>query len=146
MSAIDVGVTINADPSRVFALAADIPNVPKFIAAITRIEMLTPGPIGAGTRWRETRRAMGQEAAVELEISAFDPPRSMTISGMAMGSRYDTRFEIVPEGGGTRAEMHVDITPSGLLARIGAAMSKGMMRKSLKGDLDSLKVAAERAG
>ena len=48
----------------VFAAFSDIPRGHEMIEQITAIEMLTDGPVGVGTRWRETRM-MFKRAAID---------------------------------------------------------------------------------
>src|SRR5688572_3894697 len=54
----------SASPDRVWALASDFANAPGRIKAITKVELLTPGPAGAGTRFREWR---GRQV-VDMEV------------------------------------------------------------------------------
>ncbi len=58
---------IAAAPDRVFATITDIPNTPTVISAIASVALLTDGPVGPGTRWRETRRLLGHAATETLE-------------------------------------------------------------------------------
>ena len=51
---------------RVFEVFSDIPRSHEMVDQIVRIEMLTDGPVGVGTRWRETRMMFKREATEEL--------------------------------------------------------------------------------
>ena len=51
--------TIDAEPAEVFDRITDLHNAAERIEAITHLEVLTEGPIGAGTRFRETPRGPG---------------------------------------------------------------------------------------
>ena len=46
---------IEAPPERVFEVVTDLRGAPERIRGITKMEVLTEGPIGGGTRYRETR-------------------------------------------------------------------------------------------
>jgi hypothetical protein len=146
MASIQLSKAIAADPARVFALASDLPNAPKFIPGIKRMEMLTSGPVGKGTKFRETRIMFGKEATETMEMIEFEPGKSYSIGCESCGVRYLTRMDFKPEGAWTRVEMHTSITPVSLMAKLMSPLSvvmKGMMRKALDGDLESLKKAAE---
>jgi Polyketide cyclase / dehydrase and lipid transport len=143
-STISLEQEIAAPPSRVFEIAADIAGAPKVQPAITRIEMLTDGPIGVGTRWIETRKSQSSsEATVELWITEFSPARSYSVACAAMGTAFDTRLDFDPHRGGTNLRMTMTITPKGLAGRLMTMLVKGMMRKALADDLACIKRAAE---
>src|SRR3954451_3348037 len=93
---------IDAPPDAVFALFADLANAPGRIKGISKMELVTPGPIGVGTRFKETRIMFGRPCTEEMEITAFDPGRSIEIGNHSCGVELRTRFRFVPDGNGTR--------------------------------------------
>jgi carbon monoxide dehydrogenase subunit G len=132
----------SAPPDRVWALASDFENATGRIKAITKIEMLTPGPVGVGTRFREWR---GRQE-VDMEIAAWSPPRSYALRGYAVGTEFTSEIRCVPDGSGTRLEMEIQARPqtfvAKLLSPLLALMSK-MMVKSCAKDLRDIAAAAE---
>jgi hypothetical protein len=112
------------------------------VAAITKIKMLTDGPVGKGTRFEETRTMFGKDATETLEVSAFDPGKSLTVSCFSCGVEYDSTFRFVDEGGATRVELSIDTTPKTFAAKIMApimgAMMGRMMKRCVEKDLDDL--------
>ncbi len=146
MPSCTASVTINADPETVFRACTDLARAPDRIEAITRIEVLTEGPVGVGTRFRETRMMFGREASEEMEIVEFDPPRSFVMTAESHGMRYRTAHRFVPDRGGTRVEIEF----SGRAVSLGAklllplgALMMGACRKALKKDLADVKRAVE---
>lgn len=133
----------SAPPERVWALASDFANAPECVRAITKVEMLTPGPVGQGTRFREWR---GRQV-VDMEVAAWSPPRSYALRGNAMGTEFTSEIRCVPEGRGTRLEMEIRMRPmtfaAKLLAPLLALMSR-LMVKSCAKDLEDISAAAER--
>jgi uncharacterized protein YndB with AHSA1/START domain len=76
-------VRIAAPVEQVFDTVADSRNEPSFNPAMAGVELLTPLPIGLGTRFRARMGRAGTEMLVEL--TAFDRPRrlgSRTTSSM----------------------------------------------------------------
>ncbi len=151
MPSLTIERTVNAPAAHVFARYTDLPNAAAMIPAIKKLDILTPGPVGKGTRFRETRVMFGKEATETMEITAFDPPRAYTIEGDSCGSHYSTTFTFAPAGGGaaTRMTMHFVCRAQTLTAKLLAPLSllmMGFMRKALEGDVDAMKAAAERAG
>lgn len=149
MPGFAIGVTVLAPPARVFAIAADIPHINSIIPSITRVEVLTPGPTRVGTRWRETRKAGPGSATVELEVTAFEPGRLMSIVGMMAGTRYTSTFTFQPISEGTRVSLDCNAKPTTFFARLMLPLTMlmlPMMSKDMEGDLKALKAAAETPG
>lgn len=76
-------IRIAAPRERVFDVVADSRQEPSFNPAMTEVELLTPEPIGLGSRFRAH---MGRAGTVMLvELTQFDRPRrlrSLTTSSM----------------------------------------------------------------
>lgn len=149
MSTLTLTKHINAAPEKVFAVSTDLGSYPTMVPAITRVEVLTPGPVGNGTRFRETRLMFGKEATETMEFSDLRPAKGYTIGCTSCGVRYTTRFTFRPTSGGTELAMDIDCTPVSLFAKVMSPitgfMMRGAMKKMLDADLDCIKKAAERA-
>lgn len=135
----------SAPPGRVWAVASDFANAAGRIKAITKVEIVTPGPVGVGTRFQEWR---GRQM-VDMEIAAWSPPRSYSLRGYAVGTEFTSDILCVPDGSGTRIEMEVQVRPqtfgAKLLSPLISLMSK-LMVKSCTKDLADIAAAAERGG
>ncbi len=146
MASLSITKHIAAPPERVFQLSTDLEHWAERISAIVRVSKLTDGPVGAGTRFRETRVVFKKESTEEMEFTAFEPGQSYSVGCESCGCRYDTRFDFVPDQGGTRVEMTLETKPLTFFAKvmspIGLLMA-GSMRKMIEKDLDDLKAAAE---
>jgi len=133
----------SAAPERVWPLASDFANAAGRIRAITKVEMLTPGPVGSGSRFREWR---GRQA-VDMEVAAWSPPRSYSLRGYAMGTEFTSEIQCVPDGAGTRLEMVIHVRPrtfgAKLLSPLISLMSKVMVKSCAK-DLGDIARVAER--
>ncbi|HZN40135.1 MAG TPA: SRPBCC family protein [Planctomycetota bacterium] len=135
----------SAPPDRTWALASDFAQAAGRIRAITKVEILTPGPIGTGTRFREWR---GRQM-VDMEIAAWSPPRSYSLRGYAVGTEFTTEIRCVPDGPGTRLEMEVHVRPQTFVAKLFSPLISLMSRvmvKSCAKDLGDIAAAAERGG
>lgn len=142
--------TVEAPRDRVFAVYSDIANAASRIPDIKRIEMLSTGPAGVGTRWRETRVMFGREASETMEITEFRPPEFYAVGADSCGIAYRTTFTFREAGPArTEVEMTFGAQPRTIMARIMGAvmglMMKGVMRKCLASDLARLKQACETA-
>jgi hypothetical protein len=65
-------VRIAAPVEKVFDTVADSRNEPSFNPAMTDVELLTPPPIGLGTRFRAHMGRAGME--IRIELTEFDRP------------------------------------------------------------------------
>lgn len=146
MGRMTVSTHIAAPQQEVFALLADLEGAADRIEAIQKIELLTDGPVGKGTRWRETRRVFKREATEELEISAFDPPNGYDVTCESCGCTFTTRIRCTPEGGGATVTMSMQSKANTFVAKLmrplGFLMA-GAMKKCVAKDLEELKRHAE---
>lgn len=146
MPELSVEKYIEAPQEKVFAAASDFANGADLVGAIQKVEMLTDGPVGVGTRFRETRKMFGKEASEEMEVTAFDPPRSYSLGCENHGCRFVTEMTFTPSGSGTDVAMHFEATPLTMLAKMMAAAMGPMLKKladECGKDLDDLKAAVE---
>ena len=149
MASVEVEQVIAASPERVFEVATDLRNMPETMSAIDSLEVLTAGPFGEGTRWRETRTLHGRQATEEMWVTGFDPPRSYVVEAESHGAHYRTELRFLPEEDGTRVTFVFGARPVSFLARLFSVLSWLMLkslRKALEQDLEDLKRAAESAG
>lgn len=147
MSRVEVEVQVAAPVERVFSLSTDVDGYAENVRGIDRVERLTEGPIGVGTRWRETRTMFGKSATEEMWITVFEPPRLVTVEASSHGAQYLSTFRFLPVEGGTRVSLEFSARPLTLAARVlsklfGRAMFSSVA-KALAADLEDLKRAAE---
>jgi Polyketide cyclase / dehydrase and lipid transport len=138
---------ITAAPEEVFALFADLENAAEHIKSITRMELLTEGPVRLGTRFKETRVMFKKETVEEFEVTAFDPPLSYTISAESCGCSFESVLRFAPNDGGTDVYFDMQSEPLTFSAKLMAPISKlfmGTMRKCMEADLDDLREVAEQ--
>ncbi len=129
MATVQCSTTLDAAPERVFEAFTDLARGPERIQAIKRLEVLTPGPLRVGTRFRETRLMFGKEATEEFEVTELEANRLYSTACDSCGVRFGMRFEFHPEGAGTRIDMRVDTEPHTFFAKLMSPLS-GMMLKS----------------
>ena len=129
MKPIHVEHQVAASPAMVMATATDFPNCANYISGIEKFELLTEGPVGVGTRFKETRIMFKKESTETMEITAFDPNSGYTIEAESCGSRYITEFRYAPKDGGTLMSMDMQVLPQTFLAKIMVVVFAPMMNK-----------------
>lgn len=147
MAILKLARHMNAPRDLVFQIATDAAHWAERIPGIERIEMLTDGPLGVGSRFRETRRIFGHESVEDLEVTAFESPHRFALQAYSCGALFISEHEFVPDISGTLVEMTVRTKPLRFFVRLLAPLAWLMMRpmkKCLASDLEALKEAAEK--
>lgn len=140
---------VNASPEKVWAVISDIPGSAGTLSGIDSIQMLSDGPYGEGTRWKETRTMMGKKETVEMWVSETDPPRSTTVKALQGGADYTSRFKLTESNGGTDLTLTFGaaVTNPSLISKVGMALfgklGMSMTRKALAKDLAEIAAKAE---
>lgn len=128
MPKISVSQQFDCPPERAFAAVTDFPYLANYIGGIERIDMLTDGPVGLGTRVRETRTMYGREASEEMEITGWEPPHRAVIEAHSHGAHYTSTYTFTPKNGGTNVRLVFDARPQSL----GAHLMAFLMRRAVK--------------
>lgn len=142
MKPVVVETEIAAAPAHVFAVFTDLAHGPERVRAIERLEVLTPGPVGKGTRFKETRKMFGKSATETMEFVEFEPGKHYALAAESCGTRYRTSFAFEPTGTGTRVRMSFEATPLSMAAKMMApmlGMMTGTLTKAIQADFDDLK-------
>lgn len=140
---------INATPEKVWAVISDIPGSAKTLSGIDSVQMLTDGPYGAGTRWKETRTMMGRKETVEMWVFEAEPPLATTVKAVQGGADYTTRFTLAARGSGTELTVYfgAEIIKPNILTKVMVALlgriGMNATRKALAKDLDEIAAKAE---
>jgi carbon monoxide dehydrogenase subunit G len=139
----------HARPDKVWTVISDIPGSAGTLSGINAVQMLTDGPYGEGTRWKETRTMMGRAETVEMWVSKADPPRSTTVKAQQGGADYTTRFSLAERDGGTDLTLTfgADIVKPTVLSKVTMALfgkiGMSITRKALAKDLAEIAAKAE---
>ncbi|MGR6967176.1 SRPBCC family protein [Geodermatophilus sp. URMC 61] len=149
MQDVEVRRHVAAPVERVWALATDLEGSPRVVRGIESVEVLTPGPFGVGTRWRETRRMFGRTATEEMTVTAVEPHRSYAVEAAGPGVRYVSGFAFAPSAdGGTDVTATFGGRPTTTVARVLGALTAPLGRRAiaraLQQDVDDIAAAAER--
>ncbi|NUU25268.1 MAG: SRPBCC family protein [Streptomycetaceae bacterium] len=157
---------VAATPERVWQVLTDPEGAAGALRGVSGIEVLTPGPFGVGTRWRETRTSAwrsggfgrsggagrggkgGRGTTEEVYVTAYDPPHRFVAEADAPGVHYVAQFTVVPDLDDT-AVLRVALTAtatggtSRLLARLFGHLGAGTAA-AVQQDVADLAAAAER--
>lgn len=140
---------VNAPADKVWAVISDIPGSAATLSGIDAVQLLSDGPYGEGTRWKETRTMMGKSETVEMWVSQADPPRSTTVKALQGGADYTSRFTLADRDGGTDltltfgAELQNPSRMTKLAMALFGKLGMRITRKALAKDLAEIAAKAE---
>jgi len=147
MKPITVTQRFEVPAPQAWSLISDLEGAPQRIEGIKKIEILTNGPAGRGTRFRETRVVFGREHSEEMEITEWSPPRSYVLECDSCGCHYRSTMSVRPDGNGSVVEMNFEAQGMSFFAKLFGWLMGPMMakqcRKAFEKDLGDLKRAAE---
>jgi hypothetical protein len=136
-----------APVAEVFAAFTDVENLPKRVSGIVRVEKLTPGPVGPGTKFKETRVMFRREASETFEFTAYEPHTRFELTAVSCGAEYRFAHELAPEpAGGTRVDVAFATRAVSFWAKLFtplAYLMLGPMKKCVVRDMDDLRAAIE---
>jgi carbon monoxide dehydrogenase subunit G len=140
---------IQAPPEKVWSVITDIPGSAATLSGVDSVQLLTEGPYGEGTRWKETRKMLGKSETVEMWVAEADQHRNTTVKAVQGGADYTTRFSLAPRDGGTEltltfgAEVIKPTLVSRLMMLLFGRMGMAATRKALTKDLAEIAAKAE---
>jgi uncharacterized protein YndB with AHSA1/START domain len=154
MSTVAVTRLIEAPVAEVWRVFTDLPSRRAWLSTVSNVEMITRGPFGAGTIWRETR-SLGDDGLLteEFRVQECETPERFVVASPGIGADYRMTYTFVPviEGrhrGGTMVTVVQDGTPTAATGRLLALVFGGLAARILEGalcrDLDDLAGAAGR--
>ena len=113
-------LTIAAPIDAVFATVADSRNEPAFNPSMTSVELLTPEPVGHGTKFRAFMGRRNLEMLVE--VTDFEPPHRIgsTVSSTLMDTSGAITFSSHREH--TVMSWDWEVTPKGWLRLLGPGL------------------------
>ncbi len=146
--AITVSRPVAAAPHLLFAVVADIRSRARVIEAVSRVEMLTEGPVQLGTRFREWRSFGGRETESVFSVAAVEAPRVLGLKGEWDNREFvvEYRIEALDVGSRLYLSFRGNRVPLGMWLRNLARGATGRgMRRDLERELAELAAAAVRS-
>jgi uncharacterized membrane protein len=134
-------ITVERPAADVFPYLADISQFPQWMGG-THTEPISSGPMRAGYRYRYQT----DEGLMELEVTGFQPGRSVTAHTVSGPMRWEGTFEVFDDvPGQSRVVSSGEIRMKGA-RRLLEPFIGGEIRKAEQRELERLKELAERAG
>jgi hypothetical protein len=136
--------TIAADPATVIRFIAEPANAPRWMKALESSELITPGPIGPGSQFREIQSAGGHRIETICEVVEYDGATRYAWKSVSEGeAQYGGGFTALPSEGGTELRYEGWATATGRLAEREEAWGRQAQREA-EAELAAIKEALER--
>jgi carbon monoxide dehydrogenase subunit G len=132
-------VEIDADQQRVWDVLTDLESWPRRIQTVELVELLTPAPMGVGSRVRLKQPRLGEGT---WEVTVWEPPAffefHQTTGGITTVAGH--RVEVLGEA---RSRLSLTLDMRGLLVPIFGRIYRDLTNRYLTTEAQSLKRAAE---
>ncbi|MBO4208833.1 SRPBCC family protein [Micromonospora echinofusca] len=152
MSTVTVTQLIEAPATDLWRALTEITDRVGRFSAVHGVELLTPGPFGAGTVWREVRTQPDGSASVEefLVVESV-PPHRLVLTSAGTGADYRITYTLTGSRPGRRRPCTTvtvvqESVPAARYGRVLALILGGLAARTVEGalrrDLDDLASAA----
>lgn len=140
---IHLSIVVDAPIVRAWELLSDIDRQPEWMHEMKHVEMLTPPPVGVGSRGRATVRIFGISTTDEVVITRYEPPHTFAI-------RHEGRFVgegvinlVALDATHTRVDWMEYLRPP-LFATLGGFLQRPILAAIFRSDLRSLRALLAR--
>lgn len=99
---IELTRIVAAHPPAAFAVVAHMEDWPLIIRSVKSVELLTPGPIRAGSRLRARRVMLGRETIEVIEVMEVERPRRLRLHIQNPDIHHELDHVIDAAAGGSR--------------------------------------------
>jgi carbon monoxide dehydrogenase subunit G len=116
---VEGDIVIAKPIEEVFDFVADARNEPKYNAQMTSAEMITPEPIGVGTKFQSVMTGTGMAVEITVEFTGFDRPHRIAEKSHMSDMDITGGLFFEPVADGTRMKWEWDLEPRGVYRFLG---------------------------
>jgi uncharacterized protein YndB with AHSA1/START domain len=143
---VELTVVVDRPVEEVFAYVTDPAKLAEWQPNVISVSKQTDGPMGAGTRLREVRRApFGRSVEALVEVAEYEENRRFDLRIVSGPLPIDGRNEFRPADGGTRIDFVAEGRISGPL-RLAEPILARALRRQFAGYYERLKESLEPGG
>ncbi|MDG1478108.1 MAG: SRPBCC family protein [Myxococcota bacterium] len=135
--------TIRRPLAEVFDYWANPDNIPAWQSGIVSYRRTSTGPVGVGTTYAITRKAIGLKQETSGAYTAFEKDRRFAEAITAGPAKYTIETVFTAVGGTTRVDVETTIDLGRLLGRLGAKAAQRPIRKQAEQDHAKVKALIE---
>lgn len=126
--------TINRPIAEVFAYWSNPDNIPSWQSGVVTYKRTSADPIGVGTTYAITRKALGLKQETSGEYTTYEANRSFSEKIVAGPAKYTIETTFTAQGSATRVDISTNIDLGRLLGRLGEKAAGRPIRKQAEQD------------
>jgi uncharacterized protein YndB with AHSA1/START domain len=130
-------VELAQPPEAVFPWLLEQDKVPRWTSDLARYE--ADAQLQRGAHVKQVIRLGGSELVLDLELTRYEPPRTVESRTETNGVKLTITYEIEPAGAGARVTQTVDAKAASLTARMLIPVVAGRLEKKVTTDLERLR-------
>jgi len=138
---VEAEVDIKRSPEDVFDYCSDHRHEPEWNPMMKRIEKLTGGPIGAGTRYAAE---FVKGPPMVMECTRCERPATWSLTGDSPALKASGDWRVLPTADGAHLVVRVEMEPHGLL-RLAGPLLRRREQPMFERDLHNIKARLEGA-
>ena len=140
---IEALMVVDAPVESVWDALADVPSQPRWMTDMKAVRILTPGPVGAGTRSEGTIRILGITVTDPVEITAFEPPDRFAVRHEGLFDGHgDITLQSGADGTTTIVRWSETLVPP-VLPWLWSELNRPVFRHVFQTDLENLRDLVE---
>ena len=143
MVRIDFTLAIARPPDDVVERLVDLDRLPDWQESA--LGSSADGPLAKGSRVRERRRIMGRELDNELEVTAFERPRQLTLKALGGPVPFTVDHQLVDDDGSTLLHVVAE-AKTGTFMKLAEPMLARTAEQEMRRDFTRLKEQLEAEG
>ena len=143
MVRIDFTLAIARPPEDVFERLVDLDRLPDWQESA--LGSSADGPLAQGVRVHERRRIMGRELENELEVTAFERPRQLTLKALGGPVPFTVDHQLVDDDGSTLLHVVAE-AKTGTFMKLAEPMLARTAEQEMRRDFDRLEEQLEAEG
>jgi carbon monoxide dehydrogenase subunit G len=138
---ITAEVRVARPPQDVAAYMTDPENDPAWIGGVREVRLLSPPPVGAGSRVARVASFLGRRVEYVNEVVALDDAH-LDMRSVAAPFPMHITYSFAADGPGTTVRNRVRGAPGGFFALFGPLLAP-LVRRSVQKDLERLRDVLE---
>jgi ligand-binding SRPBCC domain-containing protein len=135
---IDITVDINRPLEEVFEFVSNPNNVTHWVSPITGVKQEGSGPMGIGTRFKQTGRFLGKTFEMTSEVTAWEPNRKFSMKSVSGPFPFEQTTAFSRHGDVTRLDAHMEGESKGFF-KLADSLVGAMGRRTFAADYANLK-------
>jgi carbon monoxide dehydrogenase subunit G len=138
----EIGTLIDRPVQDVFTFLSNPLNLPKWQTMIASIEQITPGAVGAGSKYNLSAEMMGRKIDGIMEVVEYQPPTRFGFVNNAGPIQVKVVMTLKPVGTGAKITLNAEGNPGGLFKLAEGALA-GQVKSQMEANLARLKAVLE---